>query len=242
MSPEQAARRPRPARPAVRRLQPGRHALLPADRQAAVRGRRRRRACSAGRAAGATSPPPRQLDPSIDQALEAVCLKAMATRPEDRYAYARGPGRRRRAVDGRRAGLGLARAGDSRRLAAGAGGTARWWPRRLLLLITAVVGLSVGTVLLSQANARTERQRRLAQANFQTAEANFRKAREAVDEYFTKVSESKLLNVPGLAAVAQGAAGVGPQVLRAIPPRSRLGQDGACRGGRGVVPPRVCRE
>ena len=30
--------------------------------------------------------PPRQLDPSIDKALEAVCLKAMAARPEDRYA------------------------------------------------------------------------------------------------------------------------------------------------------------
>jgi serine/threonine-protein kinase len=30
-------------------------------------------------------PPPRQLDPSIDPALEAVCLKAMALRAEDRY-------------------------------------------------------------------------------------------------------------------------------------------------------------
>ena len=30
--------------------------------------------------------PPRQLDPSIDKALEAVCLKAMAHRPADRYA------------------------------------------------------------------------------------------------------------------------------------------------------------
>jgi hypothetical protein len=30
--------------------------------------------------------PPRQLDPSIDQALEAVCLKAMALEPEHRYA------------------------------------------------------------------------------------------------------------------------------------------------------------
>src|SRR5262249_18606836 len=30
--------------------------------------------------------PPRQLDPSVDKALEAICLKAMATRPEDRYA------------------------------------------------------------------------------------------------------------------------------------------------------------
>src|SRR4029078_3424234 len=30
------------------------------------------------------------------------------------------------------------------------------------------------------------------------AEANFQRARETVDEYFTLVSESKLLNVPGL--------------------------------------------
>ena len=30
--------------------------------------------------------PPRAVDPSIDRALEAVCLKAMALKPEDRYA------------------------------------------------------------------------------------------------------------------------------------------------------------
>ena len=52
--------------------------------------------------------PPRSLDPTIDPALEAVCLKAMALKPEDRYATCRGAGRRRRAVDGRRAGLRLA--------------------------------------------------------------------------------------------------------------------------------------
>src|SRR4051794_4467559 len=34
-------------------------------------------------------PPPRQLDPALDPALEAVCLKAMALRPEDRYPTAR---------------------------------------------------------------------------------------------------------------------------------------------------------
>ena len=33
--------------------------------------------------------PPGQLDPSIDKALEAVCLKAMAPKPEDRYASGR---------------------------------------------------------------------------------------------------------------------------------------------------------
>jgi serine/threonine protein kinase/tetratricopeptide (TPR) repeat protein len=34
-------------------------------------------------------PPPRRLDAAIDPALEAVCLKAMALRPEDRYAMPR---------------------------------------------------------------------------------------------------------------------------------------------------------
>ncbi len=50
--PRTGPRRPRPAGPAVRRLQLGRNALLPFDRQAAVRGRRHRD-CPAGRAAGA---------------------------------------------------------------------------------------------------------------------------------------------------------------------------------------------
>ena len=35
---------------------------------------------------------PRQLDPSIDPALEAVCLKAMALKPEDRYDSCRALG------------------------------------------------------------------------------------------------------------------------------------------------------
>jgi eukaryotic-like serine/threonine-protein kinase len=34
-------------------------------------------------------PPPRQLDPSINKALEAVCKKAMATKPDDRYGSCR---------------------------------------------------------------------------------------------------------------------------------------------------------
>ncbi len=86
--PRAGLRRPRPAGPAVGRLQPGRDALLPADRA----GRRSRATTSAtcsARCSGASSRRPRQLDPSIDQALEAVCLKAMATQPEDRYASCR---------------------------------------------------------------------------------------------------------------------------------------------------------
>jgi serine/threonine protein kinase len=34
-------------------------------------------------------PPPRTIDPAIDRALEAICLKAMAASPEDRYGSAR---------------------------------------------------------------------------------------------------------------------------------------------------------
>jgi len=34
-------------------------------------------------------PPPRQLDPSLDKALEAVCKKAMANKPQDRYGSCR---------------------------------------------------------------------------------------------------------------------------------------------------------
>ena len=44
--------------------------------------------------------PPRAIDPSIDRALEAVCLKAMAFRPEDRYGAMPGARRGHRAVDG----------------------------------------------------------------------------------------------------------------------------------------------
>ena len=34
-------------------------------------------------------PPPRKIAPSIDRAIEAVCLKAMALKPEDRYGSPR---------------------------------------------------------------------------------------------------------------------------------------------------------
>jgi tetratricopeptide (TPR) repeat protein len=53
-----------------------------------------------------------------------------------------------------------------------------------MLLVSAVVALSVGAALINRELAM--------------AEANFRKSRAAVDEYFTTVSESKLLDMPGL--------------------------------------------
>jgi len=104
-----------------------------------------------------------QLDPSLDKALEAVCLKAMATRPEDRYASCR------------------LLAEDIERWAADEPVTARLdpvsvrlarWARKHRtgvavgagLLQTAVVVLAVSTVLLGQSRARIDRERGRAEA------------------------------------------------------------------------------
>src|SRR5262249_42080666 len=133
---------------------------------------------------------PREVDPWLDKALDAVCTKAMATKPENRYA---GGGARAEDVE-----QGMADEPVTAYREPAPVRLARWARRHrplvagaAVLLIASVVGLAAGTVVLGRANARIEEQRL-------RAEANFKKAREAVDEYFTKVSESKLLNVPGL--------------------------------------------
>jgi serine/threonine-protein kinase len=134
--------------------------------------------------------PPRRLDPTIDRALEAVCLKAMANKPVDRYASCR------------------ALADDIERWMADEPVEARhetWvahsarWARRhrptvtglTALMLTAVVALSVSNVLIGRERARTT----VAKAQ---AETNFRRAQEAVDRSFTEVSETVLLRGPGL--------------------------------------------
>jgi serine/threonine protein kinase len=96
-------------------------------------------------------PPPRQLDPSIDKPLEAVCLKAMATRPVDRCASCR------------------ALADDVERWLADEPVTAwrepfarrsRRWARRNRSVVTAAVALLVAALLgLAAATAEARRQR-----------------------------------------------------------------------------------
>jgi eukaryotic-like serine/threonine-protein kinase len=68
----------------------------------------------------------------------------------------------------------------------------------VLLLFIASVFSTYQAVLANRSRREAEAERRRADQLRIAAEANFLKAREAVDEYFTKVSESKLLNVPGL--------------------------------------------
>jgi serine/threonine-protein kinase len=135
-------------------------------------------------------PPPRAITPTIDKALEAVCLKAMAMRPEDRYAMPRQLAEEierwmaDEPVEARREPwVAYAARWARRHRPAVAGLTA--------LMLTAVVALSASNVLIGQERART------AVARVQ-AETNFLRAQEAVDRSFTEVSETVLLRGPGL--------------------------------------------
>ena len=154
-------------------------------------------------------PPPRQRKPDVPRALESICLKAMARRPEERYATA------------------LALAADLEHWLAdepvGAWREpwtvrARRWLGRHRTLVTsaaaasvvAVAGLTLGLVLLAAANDRE----RVARVNAETkgieaqeqrdkAAARFRMAREAVDRFHTQVSESSEFKDYGLEPLRQ---------------------------------------
>jgi serine/threonine-protein kinase len=143
--------------------------------------------------------PPRQVDPAIDRALEAVCRKAMALDPEHRYGSPRAlaedverwmadePVRARRET-------------RSERLV-------RWmrhhrsWTRAGAAALVAVTAISVAAaVVVDRARWRESRARQAeatarAEASGQRdrAEANFRMARQAVEDYLTRVSENVLL-------------------------------------------------
>jgi tetratricopeptide (TPR) repeat protein len=128
--------------------------------------------------------PPRHLRPAVPPDLDTICLKCLNKEPARRYVSA------------------LDLAEDLRRFRAGepvrarppgaAGRLWRWCRRRpavagLLAALTAVVvGALVGLTALWQ---RAERARQVAQAERADALAKFKLAREAADNYATKVSE-----------------------------------------------------
>jgi serine/threonine-protein kinase len=132
--------------------------------------------------------PPRQAKAGVPPALEAVCLKAMALKPEDRYPTAR------------------ALAEDVEHWLADEPVTAYrdpWlaraarWARRhrplvaagTALALTALIALAVTTVLVTREQARTEVQRRQAEANFEVALG-------AVNDMLTEVAQENLVNEP----------------------------------------------
>ena len=137
-------------------------------------------------------PPPRQINHRIARPLEAVCLKAMATRAEDRYKGAK------------------ELATDIERWLADEPVAAHrepWWARiqrwgrrhrplvasAAALLLTAVVGLSLGLVLLGRAQRETESQRKLAVeqnevATFMSQEANSKAESLRRRDYINRVN------------------------------------------------------
>jgi eukaryotic-like serine/threonine-protein kinase len=165
--------------------------------------------------------PPRQVDPAIPLDLETIVLKATAKEPGHRYASAEAMAEDlRRHLEGRpilARRIGLVERGWrwSRRNPTLAGSLAALF----LILSVASTGM---TVLWRQAEGQrrraeaqriradgllelSDRRRKDAEASRSEAErlraeaeANFAKARAAVDELLTRVSESQLLNVPGL--------------------------------------------
>ncbi len=129
--------------------------------------------------------PPRKLDPSIDRAMEAICLKAMALKPEDRYATPRA------LADDIE--LWLADepvAGYRERRLERMG---RWFRRHRTWTYTALATL-IGTCLVATVAAAVIEGSRRSEADARReAELNFSMAQESVDNYLTSVSENTLL-------------------------------------------------
>jgi serine/threonine-protein kinase len=138
-------------------------------------------------------PAPGQVKAGVPRALEAICLRAMALRPEDRYPTA------------------LDLADDVERWLADEPVSA-WrepWPARAgrwmrrhrtaavgaaAFLATAAVALAASTLLIGREKVETDKAR-------VRAEANFRKARDAVRAMLDEVGSRDLRDLPHLQAV-----------------------------------------
>jgi serine/threonine-protein kinase len=135
-------------------------------------------------------PRPRRIKENIAPPLEAICLKAMAMRAEDRYPT---PRELSDDVEAWLADEPVSAWPEPWTVKA-----RRWIGRHATLctsvgsaVVVALVGLIIATILLTAANER-ERQAKL------KAAANFELARAAVDRYHRDVSETDLLYEPGM--------------------------------------------
>lgn len=166
---------------------------------------------------------PREILPAIPRPLEAICLKAMSQKMDQRYATAA------ELADDLEHWLADEKV---QAFADPVWVRARRWLRRHQTLATSVASVAlvtlvllvVGLGLLAEANtrldsanaqlnsanvqlasslARESEARAQAVASGERADENFRLARKAVDDYFVDVSENLLLDVPGMQPLRQ---------------------------------------
>jgi serine/threonine-protein kinase len=142
-------------------------------------------------------PRPRELWTSVPPALEAVCLRALAKMPADRYASARDLAQEVQRW--------LADEPVEAYPEPWTARVARWGRRHrpimtaaLALLITALLALVVGNFLIGEQKARAEANAREANKQQGRAERHLHRAQDAVYRYHTQVSEEVLLKEPGL--------------------------------------------
>jgi serine/threonine-protein kinase len=129
---------------------------------------------------GGDFPPPRQVKKEVPPTLEAICLKAMALKPEGRYASAQALADE---IEHWLADEPVAAYGEPWTARAGR------WVRRHRTKVTAAVAavavaavcLATATVLLAAANRRERTQK-------ERADRNLAKARKAVEDYCTNVA------------------------------------------------------
>ncbi len=130
-------------------------------------------------------PPPRSLDRSIPAPLEAICLKAMANKPEDRYGSVRALAQD---IEHWLADEPTAAYTESR-----VEKMTRWFRRHrawTFAAAAALVGISVVAIIAALGIDWARRREEVARVE---AELNFAMARDAVDGYLTNVSENTLL-------------------------------------------------
>jgi serine/threonine-protein kinase len=134
-------------------------------------------------------PPPHAERAEVPRALDAVCMKAMAVAPGDRYAS---PKELADEIE-----RWLADEPVSTWREPWMTRLARWRRRHsnlvtgaAALLMTAVVALALSTYLIGRQQAETERARTRAEQEHDRADANFRLARKAVDDTTNKVAEN----------------------------------------------------
>jgi eukaryotic-like serine/threonine-protein kinase len=137
-------------------------------------------------------PPPRSLDPTLDRALEAVCLKAMAVKPEDRYESPR------------------ALADDVERWAADEPVSAwreplarrsRRWPRRnrtavtagAVVVLAALFGTAAVLAVQTRANGTLKKVNAYLKASNDRERARFLLSMEAIKMFHSGVSDDVLL-------------------------------------------------